>query len=147
MDECGLHKLAALRIGKSNQGHAGQDGMSSARELFEGAAGIFAGAGLSENVAVKNDNGIGGDHDGGADGARGDQIGFGVGQALHKFVRILAGIRGLIDSRGKHGERKSCIPQNFGAARGGGGENQLQGYGLKRRILQTESLHSCALGQ
>ncbi len=45
--------------------------------------GVVSGAGFAEDFAGDDDGGVGGDDDGGADGAGGDEFGFGVGEALN----------------------------------------------------------------
>ncbi len=127
MHQGAFHELTAIGIWQANEGYSGDNGMSAAGELFEGAAGIIVGARLAENVSIEDHNGIGGDNDGRANGACGDQISFGVGQALNKFAGIFAGIRRFIHGRGEDGKRNTSVAKNFSATRRCRGENYFHG--------------------
>src|SRR5439155_15800524 len=87
VDVGGFHERTTFDVWKTDEGDSGQDRMRAARKLFEHAAGIIAGTRLAENQAVENDSRVGSDDDGGADGARGDEFGFGVREALNHIVR------------------------------------------------------------
>jgi hypothetical protein len=147
VNQGGFDKLAALCVGKANQGDSGDDGMGAAGKFVENVVGISCGPRLAEDVSVESDDRVCGDDNGRADRTGSHQIDFGTGEALHKIGGGFVGVRGLVHSGRKHGERKTGIAHDFGAARRGGGENQIQENRSMGRILQTNGSRSCAEGQ
>src|ERR1700737_894713 len=82
MDVSGFDESAAFGVGKANESDAREDGVRAAGKFFEHVAGVVGGARLAEDVAVEGDLGIGADDDGRANGAGGDEFGFGEGETL-----------------------------------------------------------------
>ncbi len=146
MHQRAFYELAANDIGQSNEGDAGEHGMSAAGKLFEHEAGVVMRARLSEDVPIENHDRVCGNDYGRANGAGGNEIGFGVGQALDKFTGSFVREGSLVDRRREHRKRDASVAENFGAARGSRGENQFHG-GLTDRILHGVCMHSCALVQ
>ena len=137
VDEGGFDEGAAVGVGETDECDAGDDGVGTAGELFEHVAGVVGGAGLAEDAAFESDLGIGADDDGGASGASGNEFGFGEGQALDKVVGGFAGVRCFVDGGRENGEGESGSVEDFGAAGGGGGEDEFHdelGF-LEGRIL------------
>jgi len=91
VDEGGLDEAAALHVRETDESDAGEHGMSAAGKSFEHAASVVGGTGLAKDAAVERDDGVGSNDDGGADGARGDEFGFGFSEALDhvggRFIR------------------------------------------------------------
>ena len=87
MDQRGFNEFEVCGVRKTDEGDAGEDGVCATRELFEHVASIVGGTGLAQDFAIEGDGGIGGDDDGGAYGACGDELGFGVGKAEHHVIR------------------------------------------------------------
>jgi hypothetical protein len=79
MDQRGFDEGAALGVWQADQCNCGYDRMGSAGKTFEHMAGVFARAGLAEDVTLKGYDGVGGKYDGGAYGAGGGEFGFGIG--------------------------------------------------------------------
>jgi hypothetical protein len=127
MDEGRFDKGAARGIGEADEGYTGDDGVGAAREFFEHVTRIVRGAGLAEDETVESNNGVRGDDDRRADSTRGNEFGFCLGEALHVFVGRFAGKGSFVDGGRKHNEREAGIAKDFGAARGGGSEDQLHG--------------------
>ncbi len=125
MDEGGFDETAALRIWKAYKRHAGEDRVGAAGKIFKHAAGVVAGARLAEDAALKSDLGIGTDDDGRACGASGDEFGFGDGEALDQVVGGFTGVGRFVDGGREDGEGESSAVEDFGAADGGGGENEF----------------------
>ncbi len=99
-----LDEAAALGVRKANEGHAGYDRMDVAGQFDQHVASVVSGTRFTQDLAVDEDGGVGGDDDRGAYGAGGDEFGFGVGEALHKILRGFAGNRSFVDGGGQHGE-------------------------------------------
>ena len=129
MDESGFDESAALGVGKTNERDAGEDDVGAARKLFEHVAGVVGGARLAEDVGVEGDDGVGGDDDGGANGASSDEFGFGAGEALDVILRRFIGEGSFVDGGREHGEMEAGVAQNVGAAGRGGGEDEFHGGG------------------
>ena len=108
--------------------------MRAAAELLEHVSCIFNGTGLAENFVVEDDDRVGCERDRRSDGPSGDEIRLGIGQTLDERRRRFTRIGRLIHSGRKNGKRQARIGENFGAARGRGGENELHD-GLGERIL------------
>jgi len=87
MNERGFDKGAPLAIRQSNKGNTCEDRMSAAGKLFEHVACVVGGAGLAEDAAFEGDNSVGGEHDRWTDGSRGNEFGFGFGEAKDVVVR------------------------------------------------------------
>src|SRR5712692_9183103 len=127
--ERGLHKGAALDVGKADEGDTGDDGVRAAGKLFQHAARVVGRERLAKDVAVEGDLGVRGDDDGWANGAGGDEVRLGVSQALNEIVRGFARVRRFVDGGGKHREMEPSIAKNPGAARRSGSENELHAGG------------------
>ena len=121
----GLDEGEPLGVGKANEGHPGEDGVCAAGEPFQHVAGIVRGARLAEDVAFEGDLGVGADDDHRADGARGDEFGFGDRETLDENVGGFAGVRSLVDGGGEHAEGKAGVAKDFCAADGSGSEDEL----------------------
>jgi hypothetical protein len=135
MDKCAFDKLAALHFGMTKKRYAGDDGMCAAGKSFEHVAGFVAVAGFAQDLAVEDYDRIRGKDDRGTDGARGDELAFGVGEALDVLLGSFTRDRRLVDSGGEHGERESGIAENLGAARGRGREDQLHGVPREKNTI------------
>ncbi len=107
MDERGFDEGAALGVREADERDAGYDGVGAAGEIFEHVAGVVGGAGLAEDVAFESDDGVGGDDDGGAGGASGDEFGFGVGEALDESLGGFAGYGSFVDGGRDDGRTRS----------------------------------------
>ena len=127
MDERGLDEASALGIGKADERDAGENRVGAAGKFFEHMACVVGGAGLAENAAFESDDGVSGEDDGGADGAGGDELGFGVGEALDVVVGGFLGEGSFVDGGRHDDEREAGVVENFGAAGGGGGEDEFHG--------------------
>jgi hypothetical protein len=138
MDERGFDESAALGVGEADEGYAGDDGVGAARKFLEHMARIVRGAGLAEDETVERDDGVRSDDDRRADSARGNEFGFCFGEALDVFVGRFAGEGGFVHRGRKYDERETGIAKDFGAASGGGSEDQLHRNNSKGRILQRE---------
>src|SRR5216684_347953 len=125
MDMSRFDEGAALGVGKANEGDTGEDRVRAGGKSFEHVAGVVGGARLAEDVAVESDFGVGANDDGRANGAGGDEFGFGDGQAMHEVVRGFAGVGRFVDGGGEHGEGEAGVAKDFGAAGGGGGEDEF----------------------
>lgn len=123
-DESGFDEVAALGVGKADEGDAGEDRVSAAGEEFEHAAGVVGGAGLAENASFEDDNGIGADDDGGTNGASGDEFRLGLGEASDEIGRRFVGDGSLIHGGGEDGEGEPGVAKNFSAARRSGTEDE-----------------------
>jgi len=146
MDVGGFDETAALGIGKANDGYAGYDGVGVAGESGEHLMGVVVGAGLAEDFAVDEDGGVGGDDDCRTDGAGGDQLGFGVGEALHKVLGGFAGNGSFVDGRRKNREGETGIAKDSRAARGSGSEDELCSGHDAARILHAGRGNSLCVG-
>ena len=90
--------------------------MRAAGKLLEHVAGVVGGARLADDAAFESDDGIGGDHNGGADGAGGDEFGFGGGEALDVVGGRFLGEGSFVDG-GRNDEKENAgVVKNFGAA-------------------------------
>ena len=138
LDQSGLRENNALGVGKADEGDAGDDGVGAAGKSFEHLTGVLRRTRLAEDVAFESDFGVGGNDDGGADGAGGDQLGFGDGQALDEVVSGFARVGRFVNGRREHGERNLRVAKNLGAANGSGSENQFHGDFRRGRILQRK---------
>src|SRR6266851_7724517 len=127
MDVSRFDEGAALGVGKADESDTGDDGVGAGGKFFEHVTSVVRGARLAEDVAIKGDLGVGSDDDGRAGGAGGYKFGFGSGQALDEIMRRFAGVRCFVDGGGEHGEGETSVVEDFGAADGGGGENELHG--------------------
>jgi len=99
--------------------------MGLAGKFFEHVAGVVAGAGLAEDAAVESYDGVGGEDDGRPDGAGGGEFGFRVREALDVIGGGFAGERRFVDGGRNHDEGEARVVENFGAAGGSGGEDEL----------------------
>ena len=97
--------------------------MGTAGETFEHVAGVVAGARFAEDAAFESNDGVGGNDDGGADGAGGDEFGFGVSKALDELAGGFAGYGSFVDGGSDDDEREAGVVEDFSAAGGGGGKN------------------------
>jgi len=88
---------------------------------YEGIDARFA-----EDALIEHHNRICGEHDGRAEGARGDQFGFGCGHAGNVGARRFVGEGRLIDGGRNHRKRKSGVAQDLCAAWRRGSEDQFQ---------------------
>lgn len=132
----GFHEAAAFGVRKTNQGDACYDRMCATGEFRQRIARIIAGAGLAQDLAVENNDGVGCDDDGWSNGARSDEIGFGVRQALDEIVWGFAGNGSFVHGRGQHGERETGVAKDVSASRGSGSENEFYGRQVAVRIQQ-----------
>jgi hypothetical protein len=146
MDVGGFDETAALGVGKANDGYAGYDGVGVAGESGEHLMGVVVGSGLAEDFAVDEDGGVGGDDDCRTDGAGGDQLGFGVGEALHKVLGGFAGNGSFVDGRRKNREGEAGIAKDSRAARGSGSEDELCSGHDAARILHAGRGNSLCVG-
>src|SRR5215467_3461679 len=96
-DKSGLDKGDAFGVGKANKTHAGEDRVSATGKFREHAAGVVGGAWLAEDAAVEDDFRIRGDDNGGTDGARGGEFGFGFGKTEDEVLRRFAGERRFVN--------------------------------------------------
>jgi len=90
--------------------------------------GVVGGPGFAENVAFEGDLGVGANDDGWADGAGSDEFGFGDGKTLNESAGGFAGVRSFVDGGRKRGEGETSVTKDFGAADGGGSEDEFHGY-------------------
>ena len=127
LDKGGFDEGEALSVGQADERHAGDDGVSAAGKFFEHVPGVVGRAGLAEDVAFEGDFRVGTDDDGGACGTFGDELGFGEGEALDEVVGGFAGIGRFVNVGGEHSEREAGVVEDFGAAGGGGGEDEFHG--------------------
>jgi hypothetical protein len=127
VDEGGFDEGAALGVGEADESDAGEDRVGAAGELFEGAVSVVGRVRFAEDAAFESDDGVSCEDDGGTDGAGGDEFGFGVGEALDVFLRRFAGEGSFVDGGGEDGEGNGSAVENFGAAWGGGGEDEFHG--------------------
>jgi hypothetical protein len=125
VDESGFDELEAFRVGQADERDAGEHGMGAAGELFEHLTGVVRGAGLAKDAFVESNDGVSGDNDGGADGAGGDEFGFGVSEALDEITWGFAGEGSFVHGGRHDDERKAGVVKNFGASGRGGGENEF----------------------
>ena len=115
MDERGLDEAATLGVGETDEGDAGDDGMGAAGEFFEHVACIVRGAGFAKDAAFEGYDGVGGEDDGGAHGAGGNEFGFGVGEALDVIGRGFLWEGSFVDGGGHDDEGEAGVVENFGA--------------------------------
>ena len=137
MDERGFDEAAALGVGETDEGDAGEDRMGAAGKFFEHVAGIVRGAGFAEDAAFESYDGVRGEDNGGAYGAGGDEFSFGVCEALDVIGRGFLREGSLVDGGGHHDEGEAGVVKNFGATGGGGGEDEFHGRLILGRILQA----------
>jgi hypothetical protein len=142
----GFDEAAALGVGKADEGDASDDGMHVAGEFGEHVVCVIAGAGLAEDVSIEEDDGIRGDYDGRTHGARGNELGFSVGETLNEIVRGFAGNIGFVDSGREHHEGQASGAKDLGAADGCRRENELNGRHVAARILHTGRRDSLCFG-
>src|SRR5579859_5078330 len=103
---------------------------------------VVGGAGLAEDAAFESYDGVRGEDDGGADGAGGDEFGFGVGEALDVIGGGFLGEGSFVDGGGHDDEREAGVVENFGAAWGGGSKDEFHGRLILGRILQAKHRNS-----
>jgi hypothetical protein len=123
VDERRFDEGAALGVWEANERDARYHGMRAPGKIFQHMAGVVGGAGLAEDAAIERDDGVRGEHDGGADSACGGELGFGIGEALDEFTGRFAGDGSFVDGGSNDGEREAGVVEDFGAARRTGGEN------------------------
>src|SRR5579859_4547002 len=99
--------------------------MGATGKIFEHVSGVVGRAGLAENATFESYDGVRGEHDSWADGAGGDEFGFGVGEALDVIGGGFLGERRFVDGGRHYDEREAGVVENFGAAWGGGGEDEF----------------------
>ena len=146
MDHGGFYKGDSLGVGKADESDARDDGVLAAGKFFEHVTGVVRGARLAEDVALEGDFGVGADDNGRANGARGDEFGFGEGQTLNEVVGGFAGVGSLVDRGGENGEGETGVVEDFGAADGSGSENEFHAGFLVRRILQRQGGNCLCFG-
>jgi hypothetical protein len=139
VDERGLDEVEALGVGQADEGDAGEDGVGAAGKEFEHAAGVFFRARFAEDAIFEGHDGVGGDDDGGANGARGDEFGFGGGKAGDVAACGFVREGSFVDGGGEHGEGETGVVKNLCATRGCGGEDEFHGLGGRaiKRIAQS----------
>src|SRR5258708_1848454 len=125
MDVSRFDESAVCGGGKADEGGGREEGVRAAGKFFEHVAGVVGGARLAEDVAVQGDLGIGADDDGRANGAGGDEFGFGESKALDEVVGGFAGVGSFVDGGREHSEGEAGIVKDFGTANGGGSEDEL----------------------
>jgi hypothetical protein len=136
VDLRGLDELEVRGVWQADKRDAGENGMSAAGELLEHVVGVIGGAWFTEDFVVEDDDGVGGDDNGWANGARGDEFGFGVGEAEDESVGRFVGRRRFVHSGGEYGKRNASVAQDFGPAWGGRGEDEFHVRPFERRIVQ-----------
>src|SRR5207302_5458636 len=109
--------------------------------------GVVGGAGLAEDVAIESDLGVGSDDDGRTDGAGGDQLSLGSGQALDQVVSSFARVRRFVDGGGELHEREASVAKNFGAAFRSGSKDQPHKIPGAEEYYSASALAACALLQ
>jgi hypothetical protein len=97
--------------------------VAAAGKFLEHVTGVVGGAGLAKDAFLERDDGVSGDNDGGADGAGGDEFGFGVSEALDEIAWRFAGERSFVHGGRHDDEREAGIVENLGAAGRSGSEN------------------------
>jgi hypothetical protein len=143
----GFDESEPLGVGKADERDASDDSVGAAGKFFEHAAGVVGGTWFAEDVAFKGDFGVGGDDDGGPDGAGGDKFGFGDGQTLNEFVSGFARVSRFVDCGGKQDEGEARAAKNFSAAGRCGSEDQLHGIPGGEEYYSTRAVAACALVQ
>jgi hypothetical protein len=123
--ERGLDESEALGVGKSDEGDPCNDGVSVSRKSLEHVASVVRGTGFAEDVAFKSDFGIGANDDGGANGASGNEFGFGVSEALDEVVSRFTSVGSFVDRGRESGKREASLMENFGAADGSGSKDEF----------------------
>jgi hypothetical protein len=125
--------------------------MSAAGKIFQHVAGVAGRVRFAEDAAFESYNCVGGEDDGGADGASGGEFGFGVGEALDELAGGFTGNGSFVNSGSDDGEGESGVVENFGSARGCGSENQFHVFGnrhckvlcaVKNPTLQEQFPHA-----
>ncbi len=142
VNECGFDQLAMLGVGQAHERDSGENKVGAAGKLLEHVARIFGGARLAENFVVEHDNGICGDHNGGTNGTRGYQVGFGEGKTLNECLRRFARIRCFVDGGGENREIQAGIFQNFRATRGRRSKNESH-VGLGKNTTRESTRQLC----
>src|SRR5260370_7249198 len=127
MDQRGLDEGEALGVGKADESDTGDNGVRKAGKFFEHVASVIGGARLAEDVAFEGDFGVGADDDGWANGAGSDEFGFSDGKTLDESVGGFAGVGRFVDGGRVDGEGETGVAQDFGAADGSEGEDELHG--------------------
>src|SRR5712692_10749936 len=105
----GLDDGEPLGVGKADEGDTGEDGVRAAGQPFQHMAGIVGGARLTEDVAFEGDLGVGADDDGRANGACGNEFGFGNGETLDEIAGGFAGVGCFVDCGREHGEGETGV--------------------------------------
>jgi hypothetical protein len=100
---------------------------------------------LAEYFSVDQDGGVGSNDDGGAYGACGDELGLGVGEALHEVLSRFARDRGFVYGGRENREGQTGVAEDLGAARGGGSEDEFCGGHVAARILHARLGNSLCL--
>ena len=93
--------------------------MCATGKFFEHVAGVVGGAGLAEDAAFESDHGVGGEDDGGAGGAGGDQLSLLASARAGRSCRRFAGEGSFVDGQGDDGEGEAGVVEQ---ALGGGGD-------------------------
>ena len=146
MHQGGFDESDAFGVREADEGDSGDDGVREAGESFEHVASVVGGAGLAEDAAFECDFGIGANDDGWADGAGSDEFGFGESQTLDEVVGGFAGVSSFVNGGGEDGEGEAGVVEDFGAANGSGGKDQLHKSSRMGRILQREGGDSLCFG-
>ena len=145
MDVGSFNEGAALGVGKADDRDAGYDGVHAARKPGQHLTCVVGRARLPEYFSVDEDSGVGSNHDGRAYGARCDELGLGVGEALHEVLSRLARDRGFVYGRRENRESQTGVAEDLRAARRGGSEDEFGGGHVAARILHARLGNSLCL--
>jgi hypothetical protein len=137
MDVGGFDEGAALGVGKADDSDAGYDGMDVAGKPGQHLTGVVGRARLAEYFSVDEDSGVGSNDDGRAYSACGDELGLGVGKALHQVLSRFAWDGGFVYGRRQNREVQTGVAEDLRAARGGRSEDEFGRGHAAARILHA----------